>query len=772
MKIRNFIREKINHILRAWWKTHTIIVFFLFLYTIVIYKLFDYTVFDYDFYINLANSQQIWKFTVPVNRWTIYSSIERWDESAERLSVLWTSVNFYDLAIDPKMTWDKSKLKTFLVDIVYDEICKNKSKKVCRENLLKYLRKIEIEDFEFDESFIKWLLSENIAKKTSKTKLESVFLWNDFKKEQLNELKNLSMRWVYIRNNSIFVNPEEFSHRDEDIRDISKILLINKERLKYIIRKRDLRYVPIINKLSIDSYEKLKEFKDEEEWALKRWIIDKESSISTFLILSPRPTRYYPEWEIASQVIWFVDGEWIWHYGIEWYFNDILKWNNWQIISKKDIQWRIIDPISLNREDLIWRWVEITTTIDRNIQEKVEKILASWVKRYRANKWTIVVTEPKTWRVIAMANYPTYDLNNYSDVYELEKIKNSDYENPWVDLLWYPIFVEDSLEWVKNYYDNKEIYLRKATLEELSDRTLVKYKYKNDFWAGVYKNDAISSLYEPGSIIKSITVAIWLDTWEISKYSKYNDTWVVRVWEYKIYNDDQEKCMWYNTFWHALNFSCNVWMIRIFQRLWRALSHQYFEDFWFSELTWVSLEWEVFSKMEPWQKISRASFFTRSYGLWISVTPLQMATAYNVLANGWIYVKPKIIEKIVYPDWVEQVFNTEEKRRVIKESTSKLITKMLYNWAELWFAKTGRVEWYSIAWKTWTSQINYRWKYKTWPGWTNASYAWYGPVEDPKFVIVVKLERPRTNIYGSRTAWVMFSEVASYLFDYFEIPKK
>jgi cell division protein FtsI/penicillin-binding protein 2 len=75
-----------------------------------------------------------------------------------------------------------------------------------------------------------------------------------------------------------------------------------------------------------------------------------------------------------------------------------------------------------------------------------------------------------------------------------------------------PIYIEDSENGTKFFYDSKEIYLREASREDLGDNTLVKYKYKNDYGPQVYKNDAISSLYEPGSIMKAFTVAIGIDT--------------------------------------------------------------------------------------------------------------------------------------------------------------------------------------------------------------------------------------------------------------------
>ena len=114
----------------------------------------------------------------------------------------------------------------------------------------------------------------------------------------------------------------------------------------------------------------------------------------------------------------------------------------------------------------------------------------------------------------------------------------------------------------------------------------------------------------------------------------------------------------------------------------------------------------------------------------------------------------------------------ELERRVIKESTSNIITSMLVDWAKNWVAKTWNVEWYSVAWKTWTSQIPYKWKYETWVWSTIASYAWYWPAEDPKFVIIVKLERPRTSEYWGSTSSYIFKDIAEYLLDVYKIPKK
>lgn len=769
MKKKNLIEKIINNkriikSIKKFTKIHFIASFFIIFSLFIVWKMFSYTVINHSFYQNLADKQQIWEVTVPVTRWTIYSS---WD----RETVLWTSLNLYNIAIDPKMKWDKVKLSIFLRDLIYKQLCEKKSSKECKNNLLKYLKVLKIENYNNSETFIKDLLLKKMNNKLSSTKVTSVLIDYKLDNEKITDVINFAIKWIYPSWNFIYINPEEIENTTLAAEKLSTVFPYTKEKLKYMLRKRDIRYIPIINKVSINVSEYLKKYIKDEKEALNKWILDSDKSISKFFILTPVPNRYYPEGSLAAQVIWFVDNQWVWHYWIEGQFNNILKWNNWKIVSRKDILWRTIDPISLNTNDLLWEWADIVTTIDRNIQKKVEWILKSWVIKYQANKWTVVVMEPKTWRVLAMANYPTYDINNHGDVYEIEKVRYSKYPDPKIDLRWYPVFVEDRENWKKFIYDNKEIFLRKATNEELWDVTQVKYKYKNGFWAGVYKNDAISSLYEPGSIMKWVTVAIWLDTWEINEHSMYMDKWEVKIDQYTIKNVSK-KCLWYHSFGHALNYSCNVWMIRIVQKVWKVLVDQYFNDFGFWELTWIDLSWEVYSAIKPWEIWSKAQLLTSSFWLWVSITPLQMASAYSVLANGWIYIKPRIIDEIKFPGWKVIKYKKEEERRVIKKSTSDTVIKMLVDSAANWVANHWNVDWYSVAWKTWTSQIPYKGKYEVWEWSTIWSYAWFWPAEDPKFVIIVKLERMRTAQYWWYTSAYLFKDIASYLFDYYGIPRR
>jgi len=753
---------KIKKFLKKIPRTHIVFLFFIAWAFIIMSKVFSYTIINYDFYKSLADKQQIWKVEIPVTRWNIYS---------KNKTTFATSVNLNDLAIDPTMPWDKAKLIIYLRDLIYNELCEKSSKKYCYEWMLKFTKKLEIPDFEYDEKYIKDLIVKRLKEKLANTKVTSVLLEQNLDEDTQNKIKNLWLQWVYVKDWKVYVNPEEVIDRDLTAQKLSLYLNIPEPRIKYLIRKRVKRYIPIINKLSIDSYEKLKSYLKSEREALKRWILQEENSIVNFIILTPYPQRYYPERNLAAQVIWFVDNSWVGHYWLEGYFNKILKWNDGYIIAKKDIKWRTINPISLNIWDIYWEWAKIYTTIDRNIQKKVEKILEAWVKKYRANKGTVVVMNPKTWEIIAMANYPSYDPNSPWDVYELEKVSYWKYPNPLEDLKWVPLFVIDSKKWTEYFYDGKKIKLRKATDDEIWNPAIVKYKFKNNFWPAVYQNDAISSLYEPGSIMKAFTVAIWLDSWEITKYSKYEDKWKVTIDDFTISNVSK-KCEWYHTFGHALNYSCNVWMLKIAKRYWKAIAYEYLNKFWFWTPTGITLQWEVYKPIENYEKWSMARLFTSSYWLWVSVTPLQMAVWYSSLINGWVYVKPHIVDKIVFWDWRTLKYKTEVSHRVIKESTSKEIVRMLVDSINNWVAKSWNVEGYTLWWKTGTAQIASKWGYEKWAWSTNASFAGFWPAEDPKFVIIVKLERPKVSQYWGATSSHIFHDIAQYLLEYYWIPKK
>ncbi|MBF0913698.1 hypothetical protein HXK64_01920, partial [Candidatus Gracilibacteria bacterium] len=302
-----------HNITEKWQDIHTIVLFFVICFGALIWNLFSYTVIKYDFYNGLADRQQIGTFAVPVNRGTIYSSIEK-DGENKASSYLATSINLYDLAIDPKdeidkgkgkveKTGNKEKLGEYLVNLVYDEICNNKVSTKCKDNLLKFLRVIDLEDFENTPEYVKKAIAGRIIPRINQKKVTNVLLGTNFTTDQITKIKALNIRGFYTQDSSIYVNPEEYTQTAENLSKASAVLGMTSNDLAKVTRKRDLRYVPIFNKLSINSSESLKQLIKDEKEAINKQILDKKDSIYSFFILTENPSRYYPENEVAAQVV-------------------------------------------------------------------------------------------------------------------------------------------------------------------------------------------------------------------------------------------------------------------------------------------------------------------------------------------------------------------------------------------------------------------------------------------------------------------------------------
>lgn len=750
-------------------REYFVYIFFIFFSLYILWTAFSYTVLDYSFYNQLANKQQTGAISIPVTRGNVYASSVL-DESKKH--ILATSVELSDLAIDPQMIWDTEKLRDFLVNILYLEMCQGESQEVCYKKVLRFLKKSDIANFNFSETYIKNLIEEKVESRISKTRVTSVLVRPELSPDDEKVLLSWKIKWLYPNPHGVYINPEELTEVDRLTHLYTTYFGEDEEKFSYKIRKRDLRYIALYQKLSLTTSDEIRYHLREEQEALEQWIISPEESIGKFLILTPRTQRIYPEHETWSQIIGFIDNAWVGHYGVEWYFHNELKWDPGKLVGKKDILWRPIEVHDFgNKENSSEEWVDIYTTIDRNIQKISEELIQKWVEKYWANKWTIVVMEPKTGKVLALANYPKYDPNSPWEVYVLEKISSEDIKNPETELLGKWVFVEDLATGDPFYFEGKEIFLREASREEYVEEDLQKYTYTNNFGASVYKNDAISSLYEPWSIMKAMTVAIGIDSGEINAYERYQDIGKVTIDNFPIENDS-DKCLGYHTFTHSLSYSCNIGMIRIVQRVWKALFHKYLHDFGFWDLSGIQLDGEVFWKIDPFERWPVSKLLTSSYGLWVSVTPLQMAAAYNVIANGWVYMRPYIIEKVVSSEGKVIEYQPQKIRRVLYEDTANTVTNMLVKGVQDGAARNAGVPGYAIAGKTGTSQIAYRGKYEEGVGSTYASFAWFAPAEDPLFVIVVKLERPRQNQYGGRTSAFIFSELAAKLLDYYQIPSK
>lgn len=777
--------KQLDNIGIVWW----ILMGFM---AILIIALFKFTVIRHDYYTNLANFQQKTVIQNPASRGSIISS----ESSGKWVAAI--STNLGKLAIDPSQTGSVDGLLDFLADTVVLQFCGNNWVSLdCKEWIANYVKE---ENFDsLNEAEIKVKIRSYIKTKME-TPIESVLVSENLNDETIEKINNLNEKSLFFAINNLYVNPNLVTNKEILADKLITILDISREDLIAKFEIRPKRYMEVIRKMNVLTrdnvekfYKKNKDFVSDKltqelakvekhQRATIREKILLENGIYPYLIIEPSLMRYYPEWESLGQITGFVDAEWVGRYWIEGYFENILQgWSPTQLITK-DVKWRYIDNYTKEELLQLQNGSTIELTIDRNIQKEVAKKLENAIKRFQANRGSVIITDPKTGAIISMVNYPSYDPNSFTDVYELEPILYTEYPDPLNNLFGQPMFVIDTQSWtLSTNIDGRRVKIREATESEISNSAIQKFKYKNGYWIGNYQNSIVSSIYEPGSVFKPITVAIGLDTGEIKPNNTYYDKNYVELdfgggITQRIWNLSKSKCWWTHTYQNALNWSCNVGMINIVEKVGRSLFDSYIRDFWFNEKTGITLDWEVFTQIEPYEKWARSKFFNMSFGQGISVTMIQMAAAYNALANGGIYMKPYIIESITDPNWKEIKTIPQQVRRVIKEETSKTITAMMADGVKNGYAAAGWVAGYTMAWKTGTSQIPYKWTYANLyfgreNGHTLTSYGWYAPAYNPKFVMIVAIERPRTSAHSEQTSAVLYQEIAEYLLNYYKIPK-
>ncbi len=286
--------------------------------------------------------------------------------------------------------------------------------------------------------------------------------------------------------------------------------------------------------------------------------------------------------------------------------------------------------------------------------------------------------------------------------------------------------------------------------------------------AARYTNPVIFSPYEPGSIMKPLTMAAAIDVGAVTPESTYHDEGFIDVgWKRPIKNA-ADKVFGTVTMIEALEESVNTAMVWVMRQMGQDALREYFEKFGFGTLVGVPLNTEVSGTIASLDEDAEVYAATAAFGQGITVTPLQIAAAYAALANGGSYMQPYVIERKVYPDGTVEDINPTFLRQVVSKTTAQQLAGMLVAVVEYGHGKRAGVPGYYIAGKTGTAQIADHGVYSATA--FNGSFAGFGPVENPRFAMVVKIENPKHGvIYAESTAAPVFGEVADFLLSYYGI---
>lgn len=450
--------------------------------------------------------------------------------------------------------------------------------------------------------------------------------------------------------------------------------------------------------------------------AIKKKISKEEADKVTTLkidgvTLEGQYNRFYPEDEFLSSVLGFVDGAGNGRYGLEEKYDGVLKGEGGQVEGLKDNLGRVM---SVDQSEPGKDGASVILTIDRSIQYMAEKKLKEGMERYKADGGTIIIMDPKDGAILAMASSPTYNPNKFNEV------KTED--------------------------------------------------------QGIFLNPASSLNWEPGSIFKPITVAAALDSKKIEPDSKPDDipggfSNFVKVDDYEIHNS-QDKAFGYETVTQILENSDNVGMVWIANKLGNDLFYEYLRKFGFGTKTGIDLAGESSGQLavaKKWKNVNRA---TIAFGQGISVTPIQIIQAYGAIANNGKMIKPHILDSIMESGGSAKKVEIAAPVEVISEEAAKKDKQMLVSVVENGHGKKAKVEGFSVAGKTGTAQIP-----KEGGGYEEdthiGSFAGFAPVDDPRFVMLVKFNRPQTVEWAESSAAPIFGEIADWLLNsYLKVPKE
>ena len=446
---------------------------------------------------------------------------------------------------------------------------------------------------------------------------------------------------------------------------------------------------------------------------LKEWM--QTEKISTGINIDEDTKRVYPYNNLASNLIGFCGTDNTGIQGIEDSWNSVLQGTPGKITTSTDaIQEEI--PDSNQTYIPAENGSDIVLTIDYYIQTVLEKYLKQAVEENHADSGTVVAMAPSTGDILGMACYPDYNLNT-----------------PF----------EPNTEELKATWD---------TLDSTA---------QSDALYNMWKNNVVSSPYEPGSPYKLITAATALEE-NITSEDVPNDFYCNGSIEVA----DRTISCWTQahkgpkTLRQALQVSCNPSLIQLGRRIGAETLYKYYQAFGFFDKTGIELPQEASSTYWDLEDVKDVELATMSFGQRFTITPIQLVSAVSAIANDGILMKPRIVKQIINPETgtttdIEPV----QVRQVISKSTSERMRNLMKSVVDDGSGRLAKVEGYSIGGKTGTSEPQAG---REDEGYI-ASYVAIAPTEKPEICLLIAVHNPNPNKEGSHQGGQVCGPVVSQM---------
>lgn len=438
--------------------------------------------------------------------------------------------------------------------------------------------------------------------------------------------------------------------------------------------------------------------------------------------------RYYPYGDLASKVLGFTGGDNQGIIGLEVIYEETLQGEPGMILTVTDAKGIEVDTAGERRVEPVPGW-DLRISIDRNIQEYATQLAEQACATKEADSVYIIAMDPRNGEILAMVNYPEFDLND-------------------------PYALPELTEWKED-----------GSIAVVDPSTLTA-EQKQEKLNAMWRNGCINDTYEPGSTFKIITAAAGLEERVVTTESTFSCPGFIIVDDRKI------RCHKIGghgtqTFVQCMQNSCNPALISVGLRLGVDNYYKYFEQFGLKKRTGIDLPGEAATIMHKKEDMGNVELATVAFGQSFQITAIQLLTTASSIINGGNRITPHLgMEALNRDGEVEQVFTYPVETGIVSEETSATMRYILETVVAEGSGRNGQVQGFRVGGKTATSQTLPRGS-----GRYISSFIGFAPADDPQVIAIAIINNPQGVYYGGQVAAPIIRQLYENILPYLGLKK-
>lgn len=518
----------------------------------------------------------------------------------------------------------------------------------------------------------------------------------------------------------VILNPTEIREQGVNARELSqelaKILKIDENEIYEKTQKKN-KYQVIQSKVSFGTKKKIEQLIKDNRKKHYNSVISFENDV----------VRYYPYDNMASTVLGTANAQGG-SSGLEYYYNDTLSGIAGRTVGAKNAKQQAISS-NFDITHPVQQGVNLQLTIDEVIQYYLDSALADGVERCNASYGYGIVMDVKTGAILAMSSQPDFNCNKPNEITDQKKAKEI-------------AAIQDPEE--REQSESSQLFAQ-------------------------WRNRTVTDSYEPGSVFKCVTAAAGIEEGVVTPEEMFTCTGSIMV-AGQTYHCSNRGGHGTENFTRSLMNSCNPIYIQVAQRIGAKKFSKYFDAFGMSEMTGIDLPAEAKPKAGVTyyaaDKIGPVELASSAFGQTFQVSPIQICTAINAIANDGKLMQPYVVDKWLDNDGNPiRVTKPVMKRQAVSKQTANTVGEMMEQVVVGGTAKNAYVPGYRIAGKTGTSEKLSIKNKKLYIG----SFCGFAPVDDPQITCLIVIDEPKGATTGGKTAAPIAAEVLQNTLRYLNV---